>query len=180
MRLRVLRFSARKSPTSITRSLPARSNVVGECFRTIDDGIKCQHEKDMMEKQLQRVETDRSRVERDLKQSVVDYSNLEHDLFTCRKEQLDLKQRIETLLREKNTIARSRETLQDRMKRTNYELVLCQQSKKKIESQLNAMTLAVDHIKHQMEAVEKERDKCNLTTLGLQRQVSYRFYLNII
>jgi chromosome segregation ATPase len=160
--------------------LPARSNVVGECFRTIDDGIKCQHEKDMMEKQLQRVETDRSRVERDLKQSVVDYSNLEHDLFTCRKEQLDLKQRIETLLREKNTIARSRETLQDRMKRTNYELVLCQQSKKKIESQLNAMTLAVDHIKHQMEAVEKERDKCNLTTLGLQRQVSYRFYLNII
>jgi len=152
----------------------ARSKVVGECFRTIDDGIKCQHEKEKVEKQLQRIETDRSRVERDLKQSVVDYRNLEHDLFTCRKEQLDYKQRIEMLLREKNTIARSRETLQDRMKRTNYELLLCQQSKKKIELQLNMMTEAIDNIKLQMEAVEKDRDKYNLMTQTLQQQVRYR------
>lgn len=124
-----------------------------------------------MDKQLQKTETERTKLEHELKQALIDIRNTEHELFSCRKGQLDHKQRIEALLREKNTIARSKENIQDRVKRLNHELVLCQQSRKKVEHELDGVMQIVDEVKRQLEVVEKERDKYNSMVQGLEQQV---------
>lgn len=127
-----------------------------------------------MDKQLQKTETERTRLEHELKQALIDVRNTEHDVYTCRKEQFDHKQHIEALLREKNTIARSKETVQERVKRLNHELVLCQQSRKKVEQELDTVMHSIDEVKLQKEAVEKERDKYSLMVQGLEKQVRHK------
>lgn len=125
----------------------------------------------MTDKRLLKAETERAKVEHELKQALIDIKNTEHETQICRKEQLDDKQRVETLLRERNAIARSRETAQERIKRLNHDLLLYGQAKTKIEHELDALTQSVDDVKRQMETVEKERDKYGLTIHGLEQQV---------
>lgn len=146
-------------------------------FRTRDDSGKCKREKDIVDKQLLKTEQERTRLEHELKQALIDIRNTEHEMFTCRKEQLDHKQRIEALLREKNIIARSKETVQERVKRLNHELVLCQQSRKKVENELDTVMHSIDEVKLQLETAEKERNKYSSMVQGLEQQVSCkRFY----
>lgn len=124
-----------------------------------------------MDKRLLKTETERAKLERELKQALIDVQNTEHKAQICRKEQLNDKQRVETLLREKNMIARSRETAQERIKRLNHELVLCEHAKTKVEHELDTLTQSIDDVKKQMETVEKERDKYSLAIQGLKQQV---------
>lgn len=124
-----------------------------------------------MDKRLLKSETQRVRLEHELKQALIDVQNTEHKAEVCRKEQLDDKQRVETLLRQKNMIARSRETAQERIKRLNHELVLCGHARTKIEHELDTLTQNIDDVKKQMETVEKERDKYSLAIQGLKQQV---------
>lgn len=150
----------------------SRSNATNEeCFRVRDDNVKSKHQKNIVDKQLQKTEIERIKFERELKQALIDNRNTEHELFSCRKDQFDHKQRMDALLREKNTIARSKENIQDHVKRLNHELVLCQQSRKKVEYELDSMTHIVDEVKCQLEVVEKERDKYNSMVQGLEQQV---------
>jgi len=125
---------------------------------------------------LLKVESERSRLECELKQTLIIVKNAEHNAQTCRKEQLENKQRVEILLREKNTIARSKETAYERIKRLNYELLLCGQGKKKIEYELDILTQTIDDMKKQMEVVEKERDRYNLVVQRLEKQVKYKTF----
>lgn len=124
-----------------------------------------------MDKRLLKAETERDKVERELKQALINIKNTEHNMQICRKEQLDDKQRVEALLREKNAIARSRETGQERIKKLNHELLLCGQAKAKVEHELDTLTQSIDDVRKQMETVEKERDKYSLTIHGLEQQV---------
>lgn len=124
-----------------------------------------------MDKRLLKAETERGKLESELKQALIDVQNTEHRAQICRKEQLDDKQRVETLLRERNMIARSRETAQERIKRLNHEVLLCGQAKTKVEHELDTLTQSIDDVKRQVETVEKERDKYGLAIQGLKQQV---------
>lgn len=124
-----------------------------------------------MDKRLLKAETERTKLEREMKQALIDIQNTEHETRTCRKEQLDDKQRAEILLRERNMIARSKETAQERIKRLNHELVLCGHAKTQVEHELDTLTQGIDDVKRQMETVEKERDKYSLTIHELKQQV---------
>lgn len=128
-----------------------------------------------MAKRLLKAETERSRLEQDLRQAVTDVKNIEHEARTCRKEFMDERQRVEVLLREKNTLARGKETAQDRIKRMNRELLLSEHSKRKIERELDILTQSSYEVQKQLEMMEKERDKCNLTVQELERQVNRPF-----
>lgn len=147
-------------------------HVSYECFRTREDSIKFKLEKDLVEKRLLKSETERSKLERDLRQTITDVKNVEHEAHTCHKEIMDERQRVETLSREKNTLARSKKAAQDRIKRMNRELLLSEHAKRKIERELDALTQILYEVKTHLETVEKERDKCNLTVQGLERQVN--------
>lgn len=142
-------------------------------LRTREDSARYKFEKDTVDKRLLKTETERSRLERELKQALTDVKNTEYEARTCRKERLDEKQRVEALLREKNTLARGKETAQERIKRLNRELALCEQGKRKIERELDTMTQSSYDMKKQLEAMEKERDRYVLTVQGLERQVKY-------
>ncbi|KMQ95066.1 putative coiled-coil domain-containing protein 147 [Lasius niger] len=146
-------------------------NIKHELNRTKESSAKCKYEKDLTDKRLLKAETERTKVEHELKQALIDIKNTEHETQICRKEQLDDKQRVETLLRERNAIARSRETAQERIKRLNHDLLLYGQAKTKVEHELDALTQSVDDVKRQMETVEKERDKYGLTIHGLEQQI---------
>ncbi|EFN63810.1 Coiled-coil domain-containing protein 147 [Camponotus floridanus] len=146
-------------------------DVKNELNRTKESTAKYKHEKDLMDKRLLKAETERAKVERELKQALIDVQNTEREAQICRKEQLDDKQRVETLLREKNMIARSRETAQERIKRLNHELVLCGHARTKVEHELDTLTQSIDDVKKQMETVEKERDKYSLAIQGLKQQM---------
>ncbi|XP_036140535.1 cilia- and flagella-associated protein 58 isoform X2 [Monomorium pharaonis] len=146
-------------------------NIKYEINRTKEDSAKYKHEKDLIDKRLLKAESERLRLERELKQALINIKNAEHNIQTCRKEQLEDKQRVEFLLREKNTIARSKETAYDRIKRLNHELLLYGQSKKKIEHELDTLTQTIDDMKKQMKVVEKERDRYNSAMQGLERQL---------
>lgn len=149
-----------------------------ECFRTREDSTKFKLEKDVAEKRLLKSETERSRLERDLRQVVIDAKNVEHEARACRKEFVDERHRVEALLREKNALARGKETAQDRIKRMDRELLLSEHAKRKIERELDILTQNTYELKTQLETVEKERDKCNWTVQGLERQVSFDFPVN--
>lgn len=123
-----------------------------------------------------KAESERSRLERELKQALISVKNAEHEAQTCRKQQLEDKQRVEILLREKNTIARSKETAQERIKRLNHELLLCGHGKKKIEHELDTLTQTIDDMKKQIEVVEKERNKYSSMVQGLEQQVKYKIF----
>lgn len=128
----------------------------------------------MIDKRLMKAESERTRLERELKQALINVKNAEYDVQTCRKEQLEDKQRVEILLREKNTIARSKETAFERIKRLNHELLLCGHGKKKIEHELDTLSQTIDDMKKQMEGVEKERNKYSSMVKGLEHQVKYK------
>ncbi|XP_014470458.1 PREDICTED: cilia- and flagella-associated protein 58-like [Dinoponera quadriceps] len=139
--------------------------------KTREDSTKCKFEKDIAEKRLLKADGERSRLEQDLRQAVTDVKNIEHKARTCRKEFMDERQRVEALLREKNTLARGKETALDRIKRMNRELLLSEHAKRKIERELDTLTQSSYEVKKQLEVVEKERDKCNLTAQELERQI---------
>ncbi|XP_071574456.1 cilia- and flagella-associated protein 58, partial [Temnothorax nylanderi] len=153
-------------------------NIKYELNRTREDSAKYKHEKELIDKRLMKAEFERSKLERELKQALINVKNAEHNVQTCRKEQLEDKQRVEILLREKNTIARSKETAFERIKRLNHELLLCGHSKKKIEHELDTLIQTIDDMKKQMEVVEKERDRYSLAVQGLEQQLES--YINEI
>lgn len=138
-----------------------------------ETSAKYKYEKELMDKRLLKTETERAKLERELKQALIDIQNTEHEAQTCRREQLDDKQRVEVLLREKNMIARGKETAQERIKRLNHELLLCGQAKTKVEHELDTLTHSIEDVRKQMETVEKERDKHSLVIQGLKQQVRW-------
>ncbi|XP_011701373.1 PREDICTED: cilia- and flagella-associated protein 58-like, partial [Wasmannia auropunctata] len=145
--------------------------IKSELIRTKEDSDKYKYEKDLIDKRLLKADSERSRLERELKQTLINVRNAEHDAQTCRKEQLEDKQRIEILLREKNTIARSKETAFERIKRLNHELLLCKSGKKKIEHELDMFTQTIEDMKKQMQVIEKERDRYSSAVQGLEQQL---------
>ncbi|XP_011875433.1 PREDICTED: cilia- and flagella-associated protein 58-like [Vollenhovia emeryi] len=146
-------------------------NMKYQLNRTREDSAKYKHEKDLIDKQLMKAESEQSRLGRELKQALINVRNAEHVVQTCRKEQLEDKQRVEILLREKDTIARNKETAYKRIKRLNHELLLCEQGRKKIEQELDTQTKTIDEMKNQIEVVEKERDRYSSTVHGLEKQL---------
>lgn len=151
--------------------------IIGKYFRTREVSAKYKHEKNLTDKRLMKAESERSRLERELKQALINIKNAEHNIQTCRKEQLEDKQRVEILLREKNTIVRSKESAYERIKRLNHELLLCEHGKKKIEHELDTLVQTIDDIKKQMEVVEKERDRYSSAVQGLEQQVKYKIFI---
>ncbi|XP_032679289.1 cilia- and flagella-associated protein 58-like [Odontomachus brunneus] len=146
-------------------------NIKYDLNKTQEDNIKFKLEKDLVEKRLLKSETERSKLERDLQQAITDVKNVKHEAHTCHKEIVDERQRIEALSREKNMLARSKKTVQDRIKRINHELLLSEHAKRKLERELDTLTQILYEVKIHLEMVEKERDKCNLTVQGLERQI---------
>ncbi|KAL6434920.1 hypothetical protein ACFW04_005231 [Cataglyphis niger] len=146
-------------------------NVKLELNRAKESSAKYMHEKNLAMKRLLKTETERTKLENELKQALIDVQNMEHDAQLCRKEQFDDKQRIESLLREKNMLARSRETAQERIKRLNHELVLYGHAKTKVEHELDKLTQSIDDVRKQMEMVEKERDKYSQAIQGFKQQI---------
>lgn len=150
--------------------------ITDKYFRTREDSAKYKHEKDLIDKRLIKAESEQSRLECELKQALINVKNIGYDIQTCRKEELEDKQRVEILLREKNTIARSKETAYERIKQLNHELLLCGYGKKKIEHELDTLTQTVDDMKKQMEVVEKERDRYSSAVQELEQQVKYKMF----
>lgn len=131
----------------------------------------------MIDKRLQKVEIEHSKLESEHKQALIDIKNTGREIFICRKEQHDTKQHIETLLREKNIFIHNKEIIQERVKRLNRELLLSVNSKKKIEHELNTVIQNVEDIKKEMKIIEDERDRYNATVQRLEKQVRiYKFY----
>lgn len=148
-------------------------------LRTRTDSAKYKCEKDLIDKRLMKAESERSRLEDELKQALINVKNAEHNVQTCHKEQLENKQYVESLLREKNTIARSKEIAYKQIKRLNYELLLYGVSKKKIEHELDTLTQTMNDMKKQMEVVEKERDRYSSATKRLEQQVKYKICFEV-
>lgn len=146
-------------------------------FRTKEENAKYKHEKNLTDKRLMKTESERSKLERELKQALINLKNAENSIQTCYKEQLENKQHIDILLREKNTITRSKENAHERIKRLNHELLLCGHSKKKIEYELDTLIHTIDDMKKQMEVVEKERDRYSSAVQKLEQQVKYKIFM---
>lgn len=145
-------------------------------FRTKEENAKYKHEKNLTDKRLLKAESERSKLERELKQALINVKNAERSIQTCRKEHFEDKQRIEILLREKNTIARSKETAYERIKRLNHELVLCGHGKKKIEHELDTLMQTIEDMRKQMEGVEKEKARYSSAVQRLEQQVNYKIF----
>lgn len=155
-------------------------NVILKYFRAKEDSTKYKIEKDLIDKRLLKAEFERSKLERELKQTLNNIKNAERDVQTCHKERLEDKQRIEVLLREKNTVTRSKETAHERIKRLNHELLLCGNGKKKIEHELDMLTQTISDMKKQMAVVVKERDRYSSAVQGLEQQVSYKIFMKCL
>lgn len=150
--------------------------VNNKYFRTKEDSAKYKHEKDLIDKRLLKAESEQSKLKRELKQTLINVKNVEHDAQICRKEQLEDKQRIENLLREKNNIVLIKETAYERIKRLDHELLLCGHGKKKMEHEMDTLTQTIDDMKKQMEVVEKERDRYSTAVQGLEQKVKYKIF----
>ena len=150
--------------------------INNKCFRTKEDSAKYKHEKDLIDKRLLKAESEQSKLKRELKQTLIDVKKVEQDAQTCRKEQFEDKQRIKNLLREKTNITVSKETAYERIKRLNYELLLCGHGKKMMEHELDTLTQTINDIKTQMEVVEKERDRYSTAVQGLRQKVKYKIF----
>ncbi|XP_018316721.1 cilia- and flagella-associated protein 58 [Mycetomoellerius zeteki] len=146
-------------------------NIKYELNRTKEDSAKYKHEKDLIDKRLLKAESEQSKLKRELKQTLINVKNVEHDAQICRKEQLEDKQRIENLLREKNNIVLIKETAYERIKRLDHELLLCGHGKKKMEHEMDTLTQTIDDMKKQMEVVEKERDRYSTAVQGLEQKL---------
>ena len=134
----------------------------------------------MIDKRLLKTESEQSKLKRELKQTLINVKNVEQDAQTCRKEQLEDKQRIKNLLREKNKIILSKETAYERIKRIDHELVLCRHGKKKIEHELDKLTQTIDGMKTQMEVVEKQRDRFSTALQELEQKVKYKIFTKVL
>ncbi|XP_015433569.1 PREDICTED: cilia- and flagella-associated protein 58-like [Dufourea novaeangliae] len=132
---------------------------------------KIKAERDIAVKRLQKFESERSSLEQQLKQALATTSNREHELFTLRKQQIDKQQQVDVLLREKNILARTKETLSEHIKKQQHELVVYEYSRRKIEHELDSVTQNVDEIQKEMSIVEKERDKHSFVAQDLALQV---------
>lgn len=124
-----------------------------------------------MTKRLQRVEMERSHLEQDLKQALAKTQNVEQEMVALRRQQVDRQQQIDILVRERNILARTKETQSEHMKRLNHETVVCEYSRRKIEHELDDAMQNVVEITKQLGMVEKERDKHNLLAQELAQQV---------
>ncbi|CAL7944366.1 unnamed protein product [Xylocopa violacea] len=128
-------------------------------------------DRDAMAKRLQKIENERTALEQQLKNTVARVHTAEHQRMMHQKQLMDKQQEMEITLREKNILARSKETLGDQIKRLNHELVVCEYSRKKIEYELDSSMQDVIELQKQLDAMEKERDKHNLTAQQLAQQV---------
>ncbi|XP_011063042.1 PREDICTED: coiled-coil domain-containing protein 147-like [Acromyrmex echinatior] len=146
-------------------------DIKNELNRSKEDIAKYKHEKDLIDKRLLKTESEQSKLKRELKQTLINFKNVENDAQTCHKEQIEDKQRIKNLLREKNNIALSKETAYERIKQLDHELSLCGHGKKRIEHELDTLTQTINDMKTQIEAVEKERDRCSTTAQGLEQKL---------
>ncbi|KOC62419.1 Coiled-coil domain-containing protein 147 [Habropoda laboriosa] len=128
-------------------------------------------EKEVSVKRMQKAENERSSLEEQLKQTLARAKNAEHQMLTFQKQQIEKQQEMDIILREKNILARTKETLGDHIKRLNHEMVVCEYSRRKIEHELDSSMQDVMEAQKQLIAVEKERDKHNMTAQHLARQV---------
>ncbi|XP_076664868.1 cilia- and flagella-associated protein 58 isoform X2 [Andrena cerasifolii] len=136
-----------------------------------DEIAKAKSERESVTKRLQRAEMERSHLEQDLKQALAKRQNIEQETMTLRKQQVDRQQQIDVLVREKNILARTKETLGEHMKKLNHETVVCEYSRRKIERDLDDMVHNVAEVTKQLDTVEKERDKHNLVAQELAQQI---------
>ncbi|XP_026674723.1 cilia- and flagella-associated protein 58-like [Ceratina calcarata] len=139
--------------------------------RLKDTVTKCRNEKESMAKRLQKLTQERSSLDQQLTQALVDKKNAEHQQAIGRKQLVDKQQEMEIILREKTILARTKETLNDQLKRMQHEMVVCEYSRRKIEHELDSSMQDVMEIEKQLEAVEKERDKHSSTAQHLAQEV---------
>ncbi|XP_076767182.1 cilia- and flagella-associated protein 58 [Xylocopa sonorina] len=139
--------------------------------RLKNNASRAMTDRDHMAKRLQKIENERSSLEQQLKNTMARAQNAEHQSTMHQKQLMDKQQEMEITLREKNVLARSKETLGDQIKRLNHEMVVCEYSRKKIEYELDSSMQDVIELQKQLDATEKERDKHNFTAQQLAHQV---------
>ncbi|XP_070530909.1 cilia- and flagella-associated protein 58 isoform X2 [Cardiocondyla obscurior] len=167
-----------KLEKELTDKEKAIKNIKYDLNRTKEDNAKCEHRNNVIDKRLVKAQSERSGLEHKLKQAVINIKDIEHNAEICRKEQFENKQRVEILLREKNTIARNKETALKRIKHLSHELFLCGRNKKKIELEVDTLTQTIDNMRKQTEVVVKERDRYTLAVQELQQQLETYIYEN--
>ncbi|XP_054004933.1 cilia- and flagella-associated protein 58-like isoform X2 [Hylaeus anthracinus] len=132
---------------------------------------KSQIERDAMAKRLQKVEADRMSLEQQLKQANATTKNVEHEIFLLRKQQNEKQNQYDVLLREKNVLARTKENLNEQIKRLNHEMMVHEYSRRKIEHEFDDLSHDVAEVKKELTAAEKDRDKYNTETQNLAQEV---------
>ncbi|XP_043264498.1 cilia- and flagella-associated protein 58-like [Colletes gigas] len=130
-------------------------------------------ERDAMAKRVQKVEMELTSLEQQLKQANANTKNAEHQMAGFRKQQIDKQNQYDVLLREKNVLARTRENMEEQIKKQNHEMIVYEYSRRKIEREFDDLTQDIVEIKKELAAAEKERDKHKLETQNLAQQVEY-------
>ncbi|KAG7201001.1 hypothetical protein KM043_003356 [Ampulex compressa] len=138
--------------------------------RMREESSRSRCEKDAAEKRLLKIDADRSRLEAELKGAATSAKNAECETMALRRQGVEHRQRVEALLREKNVLARGKETTADRIKALEHELLVCEQGRKKIQRELEEATRAAAETRKQLEAAERERDKARLEGQELARK----------
>lgn len=133
-------------------------------------------EKESMTKRIQRVEQERSSLDQQLKQALANIKNVEQEMLHLRKQIVEKQLQLEIAVREKNILARNKETSDEQIKRLNHEMMVCEYSKRKIEQELDSTLADVMDVERQLDMMEKERDKYNTVSKNLAQKVSVRVY----
>ncbi|XP_076230789.1 cilia- and flagella-associated protein 58 [Calliopsis andreniformis] len=139
--------------------------------RMKDESTRAIAEREIMAKRLQKVEAERTSFEQQLKQALTDIKKVETDVVSFRKLVMEKQLQMEALTREKNTLARSKETADEHIKRFRQEMVVCEYSKRKMEHELDDAIGDTIEVKKKLHAVEKERDKYNTMAQDLAQKV---------
>ncbi|KAK2585378.1 hypothetical protein KPH14_010053 [Odynerus spinipes] len=145
--------------------------IKNELNRTKEESSKNRSDKDILEKKFMKIDYERVRLEQELKQANTTVKNVDHEMAMLRKQQFDDKQQYEALMREKNILARSNETLKEHVRSLNHEIAVLDASRKKLEHELNNGIHREAELKKQVEAIEKDRDRCNFEARELAQRV---------
>lgn len=118
-----------------------------------------------------KIDIARTKVEKDAQTLRLQLKNTESEVDSLKRQIVDEKKATEAVIRERDATAKVVRNLKETLRRTHQVIDVCQQSKHKIESELEEAMQILDVSNKRIQTLEKECDKFSLETKQMAQQV---------
>ncbi|XP_063978524.1 cilia- and flagella-associated protein 58-like [Diachasmimorpha longicaudata] len=144
-----------------------------EMKRLKEEMAKCKAESSWAANKYLKIDIARSKVEKDAQTIRLTLKNTEIEVDSLKRQLVDEKKATEAVMRERETAAKVVRNLKETLRRMEQVMDVCEQSKRKIESELEEAMQILTASSKRIQMLETERDKYCHEIKQLHQQTSH-------